>query len=61
MLTPIFIPDKHTHEHRIKVNPMSKKMICLRFINGDPRDGLFYPTLTLMIYSYIHSDMLCHK
>ena len=25
----------------------------LRFPNGDPRDGFFYPTLTLMIDSYI--------
>ena len=61
MFTPIFIPDTHTHEHRIKVNAMSEKMICLRFINGDPRDGLFHPTLTLTIYSYINSDMLWHK
>ena len=29
--------------------------------NGDPRDGFFYPTLTLMIDSYIleHYGVLC--
>ena len=27
MFPPIFIPDKQTHELRINVNPMSKKLI----------------------------------
>ena len=31
MFTPISIPDKHTRELRINVNPMSKKLNFLRF------------------------------
>ena len=32
MFTPILIPDKHTHELRFNVNPMSKKLNFFRFI-----------------------------
>ena len=40
------------------INPSLKITVChhsasLVMSNGDPRDGFFYPTLTLMIYSYI--------
>ena len=40
-----------------KKNPSLEITIChhsayLVMPNGDPRDGFFYPTLTLMIYSY---------
>ena len=33
MFPPIFIPDKHTHELRMYVNPMSKKLNFLCFID----------------------------
>ena len=33
MFTPILIPDKHTHELRFNVNPMSKKLNFFRFID----------------------------
>ena len=33
MFTPILIPDKHTNELRINVNPISKKLKFLRFID----------------------------
>ena len=35
-----------THDHRLSSSA------SLAMPNGDPRDGLFYPTLTLMIDSY---------
>ena len=33
MFTPILMPDKNTHELRINVNPMSKQLKFLRFID----------------------------
>ena len=33
--------------------PVCHHSASLVMSNGDPRDGLFYPTLTLMIDSYI--------
>ena len=61
------IASQHIQEAYFKINkPMERNKKNLLFARGldrnirsnsDPREGLFYPTLTLMIHSYMSQCM----